>query len=78
MLKLKQISSEEIRFFIGYSGWESKQLEDELERDSWVVSKTRVDQVINDNPVDLWTSILKTLGKEYEQWVNYPLDPSLN
>ena len=78
MLKLKQISSEEIRFFIGYSGWESKQLDDELERNSWVVSKTRVDQVINNNPVDLWTSILKTLGKEYEQWVNYPLDPSLN
>lgn len=78
MMKLKQITPADIRFFIGYSGWDSNQLDDELEKNSWVVSKTHVDQVIKDNPVDLWTRILKTLGKEYEQWVNYPSDPSLN
>lgn len=78
MMRLKQITPDKIRFFIGYSGWESNQLEDELKRNSWVVSKTHVGQVINDNPADLWKNLIKTLGKEYEQWVNYPLDPSLN
>jgi len=62
----------------GYSGWESNQLEDELEKNSWVVSKTNVGQVINNNPTELWSSVIKSLGKDYEQWVNYPLDPSLN
>jgi putative transcriptional regulator len=78
LMQLRQISPEDIRFFIGYSGWESNQLEDELKQNSWVVSGTRVEQVINNNPTSLWSDIIRTLGKEYEQWVNYPLDPSLN
>jgi len=78
MMKLKKITPDEIRFFIGYSGWESNQLEDELNQNSWVVSKTHVSQVITANPTELWTSIIKTLGKDYQQWINYPIDPSLN
>ncbi len=78
MMKLNKITPEEIRFFIGYSGWESNQLEDELNQNSWVVSNTHVGQVINTNPTELWTNIIKTLGKDYQQWVNYPIDPSLN
>lgn len=78
MMKLGQITPDDIRFYIGYSGWASNQLEDELKRNSWVVLKTHVTQVINSNPADLWKIMIKTLGKDYEQWVNYPLDPSLN
>ena len=26
----------------------------------------------------LWKNILKSLGKEYAQWINYPLDPLMN
>ncbi len=78
MMRLKLITPDKIRFYIGYSGWDSHQLDDELERNSWVVSSTHVSQVINDNPTDLWIRVIKTLGKEFEQWANYPLDPSLN
>jgi putative transcriptional regulator len=78
MMKLNQITPDEIRFYIGYSGWESNQLEDELKRNSWVVSKTHVKQLINNNPSELWMIFLRKLGKDYQQWLNYPLDPSLN
>lgn len=78
LMRMKQITPENIRFYIGYSGWDSHQLDDELERNSWIVSDTHVDQVINNNPADLWTTLLKSLAKEFKQWANYPIDPSLN
>lgn len=73
-----EIEKDEIRFFVGYSGWSAKQLEQELEANSWVVSFTDLKQVIKSNPVELWGQTLKKLGKEYALWVNYPPDPSLN
>ena len=32
-----KVSKENIRFFLGYSGWESNQLEDEMEDNSWII-----------------------------------------
>ena len=26
----------------------------------------------------LWKNLLKTLGKDYALWVNYPVDPTMN
>ncbi|MHC1707119.1 MAG: YqgE/AlgH family protein [Bacteroidales bacterium] len=73
-----EISAREIRFFVGYSGWAPKQLDEEMERNSWIVSKTFKDQVISDNPENLWSEILRSLGGQYQLWSNFPNDPSLN
>ena len=37
MIILNLIKPDEIRFYIGYSGWSSKQLDEELVKNSWVV-----------------------------------------
>lgn len=74
----QQLNKDDIRFFVGYSGWSPKQLEQELESNSWVVSFTDIKQVIRSNPLDLWGQTLKKLGSEYKFWVNYPSDPILN
>jgi putative transcriptional regulator len=73
-----EINEKEIRFFVGYSGWAPQQLNEEMERNSWIVSKTFKDQVISDKPENLWSEILRSLGGEYQLWYNYPTDPGLN
>jgi len=78
MLILKQLSKKNIRFFIGYSGWGSKQLEKELEENSWVISKTRAEYIINENPVKMWSKYIRSFGDDYAIWANYPQDPSMN
>ena len=42
LLQEDQIKNSEIRFFLGYSGWSNKQLEQELELNSWVVSQNTI------------------------------------
>ena len=78
LIKEHRLEKDEIRFFVGYSGWSAKQLDRELEEKSWVVSLTDLKQVIKSNPLDLWGQTLKKLGREYSFWVNYPPDPTLN
>lgn len=78
MLLLKQIDASQIRFCVGYSGWESKQLEAELERNSWLVSKLPASALMATDPEKLWDYALEKLGKEYSYWSNFPTDPGLN
>lgn len=78
MMTLNQLTPNNIRFFIGYSGWVSKQLDRELDENSWVVSSASTEQLIMSNPENLWRDIVRTLGKDFALWANYPPDPLLN
>jgi putative transcriptional regulator len=78
LIENKALSKNDIRFYIGYSGWEPKQLDQELKENSWVVANTNVDFLLKNSPETLWKNAVKLLGKEYADWVNYPIDPQLN
>ncbi|NQT76121.1 MAG: YqgE/AlgH family protein [Bacteroidetes bacterium] len=78
LLLLKQIDNKQIRFCIGYSGWASKQLDEELKRNSWLVARLSSDVLMNSDPDLLWEYALKNLGEEYSYWTNFPIDPGLN
>jgi len=78
LITLKLITADDIRFFIGYSGWAPKQLEEELERNSWAVSNIDLDRLLGTRPRDLWSSSLELLGEEYSHWGNFPDDPASN
>jgi putative transcriptional regulator len=78
LMLLRQINTNQIRFCIGYSGWGSKQLEDELQRNSWLVSGLPAETLMNTEPDKLWELALRKLGNEYSYWENFPLDPGLN
>jgi putative transcriptional regulator len=77
-LNLGKIDVSEIRFFLGYSGWGEGQLDQEINRDSWVVSKTDISTIMSQNSSQLWRDILKKMGGNYKVMANYPLDPKLN
>ena len=78
MITLNILNPADIRFYIGYSGWNANQLDAELKRNSWVVSRAKVDQLLNTQPNKLWSLSLQNLGKEYALWTNFPSDPSMN
>jgi len=78
MIALNLIKPDEIRFYIGYSGWSPKQLDEELVKNSWVVSLVQASYLLNTNPNNLWKSSLEKLGEDYTQWTKFPDDPMLN
>ncbi len=67
----------QIRFFIGYSGWGSGQLEREIRNGTWVVSKRKID-IFNLNPKHLWQKLLIETRPDLELWKNAPDRPELN
>jgi putative transcriptional regulator len=71
------VKSNEVRFFLGYSGWGKSQLQEELDEDSWLVSDISSSQVMN-NTNELWIEMVKKLGGKYSIWENYPENPSMN
>ncbi len=67
-----------VRFYIGYAGWVSEQLNDELENRSWLVAETHPEEVIGHYGPDLWQQKVQSFGKSFEPWLNFPPDPSFN
>ena len=68
-------NKDNLRFFLGYSGWDSGQLVNELERNAWLVGKANSHQLFN-TPTDLmWKNFVGRMGKEYEMWSRFPKNP---
>ena len=78
MIMKGEVKPGEVRFFLGYSGWSPGQLQDELKRDSWLVTKASADFLLNTPPRHLWKALLQRMGGKYAYWINFPTDPLLN
>lgn len=73
------IQENEIKFFLGYSGWDKKQLEYEIEEKSWIVTHIKhKSNLISLSDSESWKKIMIELGGEYSLWANAPEDPSFN
>lgn len=74
-----QVAPNQIRFYIGYSGWGKDQLEQEMHNESWVLSQsTKYTELINANPDNLWGQELIKINPGYRAFSDYSFDPSLN
>lgn len=74
-----QVSEQDIKFFVGYSGWSPGQLLEELKEKTWIVCKcANQDLVFDTDPEDLWSVVLKNMGGKFKVMANYPRDPRLN
>ncbi len=78
MLETGLISDHNIRFFVGYSGWAPKQLEQEITEDSWVITQIPPIRIMENRSSDSWKEALVQLGKKYKLWANFPDNPDLN
>lgn len=73
------ISENDIRFFLGYSGWSSLQLDEELFSKSWIVVKNAYrSSIIQKSANAFWKEKMLELGGNYLIWSNSPENPNLN
>lgn len=78
LLRTGEADRSNVRFFIGYSGWEGGQLQGELEANSWIVAKSDVPTIMKADSEEAWGDILRSMGKQYSVLANFPNDPTLN
>lgn len=72
------ISPEDIRFYLGYSGWSAGQLEEEIEEKSWLLTMGKAPLVFHTDPGAIWPAAIKQLDDKYHPIMHYPIDPQLN
>lgn len=70
------LPTNEIKFLLGYAGWNAGQLTDEIKTNAWVLVKNNFN--VFENEEQLWGSILRGLGGEISLYSYAPTFPGLN
>ena len=79
LINSKKLEEDQIRFFLGYTGWGEKQLEEEIESESWILGDASLESKWIKNPSSyLWRDQMNALGGKYLIWSNAPENPSWN
>ena len=78
LIRSNQIDLHRIRFYIGYSGWGSGQLSDELKEKTWLTVQAERKIIFHKKTEEIWKDSLRLLGGDYEMMINFPIDPQLN
>ncbi|HET8885094.1 MAG TPA: YqgE/AlgH family protein [Salinimicrobium sp.] len=79
LIEQDSISDKQIKFFLGYSGWDGDQLMEELNANSWVAIKNEDQQnIIANSNSSIWKRKMQELGGDYLIWSNAPENPSYN
>jgi putative transcriptional regulator len=74
-----EVNKLNIRFFLGYSGWDKGQLKDELSSNSWiVVDNITNEELLNTGNNELWRHCLEKQGGNFKMISKFPLNPSNN
>lgn len=69
---------ENVRVFLGYSGWGAGQLELELQSGSWLPAPTDLDAVFGPPGEGLWRRVVREASPEGESLGSLPPDPDWN
>ena len=79
LINSKQIKLNQIKFFLGYSGWSNQQLEIEIKEESWVIfsGELKIKDIFR-NSERIWKEKMLKLGGKYLLWLNAPENPYHN
>ena len=72
------IQPNQIKLFVGYSGWETNQLETEIAEGSWIPHQASTPITFAVNPTTLWKNTLLAMGGDFALLANAPINPKLN
>ena len=67
------------KFFLGYSGWGTGQLDEEVKNNSWIViNDFNIDVIFKKINESSWSKLLSSDSFKNKIFSNYPPDPNLN
>ena len=69
---------ENIRFYLGYSGWSGGQLDGEMEQNSWLIQNANEQLVFLDSEELIWLKAVNSLGEKYQYLTKAPVNPQWN
>jgi putative transcriptional regulator len=77
-IQLGLVEHNQVRFFLGYSGWDAGQLEEEIAENSWLVADISQADLMSLEENTMWSETVRAMGGRYSMWENFPENPSLN
>jgi putative transcriptional regulator len=79
LLEKDNSNRHKIRFFLGYSGWNSGQLVRELKEKSWIVADNLTnEEILSTTNNHLWHHSLEKQGGHFKLMTKFPLNPGNN
>lgn len=78
MIEAKLIAVDNIKFFLGYSGWSAGQLEEEYRERTWILSEMDANYLFRNNKQDLWKLTLEHKGGNFSALSDIQSDVILN
>ncbi len=78
LIHQRLLKPNDVRFFLGYSGWSGGQLQEEMESKSWLVTDASQPLIFDTAAGDIWPAAIKKLDEKYHPIIYYPIDPTLN
>jgi len=71
-------ATRQMRVFAGHAGWGPGQLDEELEREDWIVEPPLDEELFAPDAEELWSEVLTRKGGTFALVARMPLDPSVN
>ena len=78
LIREKKVAPHDIHFFLGYSGWDAGQLENEIKENSWLVTDVEEETIMRDANQVSWNEYVRKAGSRYSLWENFPENPNFN
>lgn len=72
------VKPDNIKFFVGYSGWSGGQLQEELDEGTWIVDDLYANYAFKDEESSLWSTVLNNKGDKYTVIAQMPESHSNN
>lgn len=76
LIKEKKILPHNIKFFVGYAGWDAEQLKEEMKENSWIICKD-FPEIFRMHEY-MWQDVLHKMGGKHKLIAALPEDPILN
>ena len=78
LISQNKVKTSDIHFFLGYSGWDAGQLDNEIKEDSWLVTDVDEETIMRDANQVSWGDFVRKAGNRYTIWENFPENPNFN
>jgi putative transcriptional regulator len=67
-----------VQAIVGHSAWVAGQLEDEIQRNTWITLKPSADLLSQTHDIDLWKRLLSSISPYHAMLSQAPKNPMLN